>query len=178
MVFDRFVVHGDVVSRANGWLALAICALLATPAMALEEIERHKKVIGETASFVIDDQAEFMARIDTGAAVTSVNAIDLVVEDESEDMNDNIGKLIHFTLVNEKGEEWRTSAIIRNVTRIKNSQGIESRYKVPLRVGWDTINKTIDVNLRDRGSMQYKLLIGRDWLEREVVVDLERGEDE
>lgn len=150
---------------------------LSTPATALEEIERHKKVIGETASFMIDDQAEFMARIDTGAAVTSINAIDMEVEDESEDMNENIGKLVHFTLVNEKGEKWRTSAVIRSVTRIKNSQGVESRYKVPLRVGWDIINKTIDVNLRDRGAMEYKLLIGRDWLEREVVVDLERGEE-
>ena len=45
---------------------------------------------------------------------------------------------------------------------------------VELRVGWDTINKTIDVNLRNRSKMKYKLLIGRDWLEREVVVDLER----
>ena len=89
-------------------------------------------------------------------------------------MRKNIGKVIYFTLENEEGEQWRTSAIVRDVTRIKNSQGVERRYKVPLRVGWDTINKTIDVNLRDRSKMKYKLLIGRDWLAREVVVDLER----
>ena len=146
------------------------------PALALEEIERHKKVIGETAEFIIDDQAEFLARIDTGAATTSVNAIDLEVEGESEDMKENIGKTVHFTLENEHGKQWRSSAVIKEVTTIKNSQGIERRYKVPMRVGWETINKTIEVNLRDRSKMKYKLLIGRDWMEREVVVDVEREE--
>lgn len=152
-------------------LLLGIASL---PAIGLEEIERHKKVIGETANFLIDDQAEFLARIDTGAATTSVNAIDIEVEEEEAEMKNNIGKTIFFTLENAAGQQWRTSAIIRKVSRVKNSQGVESRYKVPLRVGWDTINKTIDVNLRNRGKMKYKLLIGRDWLEREVVVDLER----
>lgn len=151
-----------------------IAGFISLSSFALDEIEPHKKVIGETANFIIDDQAEFLARIDTGATTTSVHAVDLEVEEEAENMKANIGKLIHFTLVNEDGKQWRTSAVIRNVTRIKNSQGVESRYKVPLRMGWDTINKTIDVNLRDRSNMQYKLLIGRDWLEREVVVDLER----
>lgn len=158
-------------------VSMVLLGLLAQYALALEEIEPHKKVIGETALFIIDDQAEFMARIDTGATTTSVNAIDIEVEGADEDMEKNIGKTVYFTLVNEKDERWRTSAVIKNVTRIKNSQGVEQRYKVPLRVGWDTINKTILVNLRDRGTMEYKLLVGRDWLEREVVVDLERSED-
>lgn len=156
------------------WAWVLIAGLVSLPCLALDDIERHKKVIGETASFVIDDEAEFVARIDTGAETTSIHAIDLEVEQEDADMRKNIGKVIHFTLENEKGQQWRTSAIVRNVIRIKNSQGVERRYKVPLRVGWDTINKTIDVNLRDRSKMEYKLLIGRDWLAREVVVDLER----
>ena len=156
------------------WAWVLIAGLVSLPCLALDGIERHKKVIGETASFVIDDEAEFVARIDTGAETTSIHAIDLEVEQEDADMRKNIGKVIHFTLENEKGQQWRTSAIVRNVIRIKNSQGVERRYKVPLRIGWDTINKTIDVNLRDRSKMEYKLLIGRDWLAREVVVDLER----
>ncbi len=151
-----------------------LLGLFSLQAVGLDEIERHKKVIGETANFLIDDQAEFLARIDTGAATTSVHAIDLEVENEDGVMKNNIGKEIYFTLENEAGEQWRTSAVIQSVTRVKNSQGVEKRYKVPLRVGWDTINKTIDVNLRNRDKMKYKLLIGRDWLEREVVVDLER----
>ena len=151
-----------------------IASFVSMPSLALDEIEPHKKVIGETANFIIADHAEFVARIDTGAATTSVHAIDFEVEQEDEDMRKNIGKVIYFTLENEDGLQWRTSAIVRNVTRIKNSQGVERRYKVPLRVGWDTINKTIDVNLRDRSKMKYKLLVGRDWLAREVVVDLER----
>jgi hypothetical protein len=161
------------------WVAIVamIVAILGhgQSSWALEEIEPHKKVIGKVAHFIIDDEANFLARIDTGAATTSVHALDLVVEDEHDEMRKNIGKLIHFVLENEKGERWATSAIIRDVTKVRTSQGVERRYQVPLRVGWDTINKTIDVNLRNRSKMEYKLLVGRDWLAREVVVDLERG---
>ena len=100
--------------------------------------------------------------------------MDFELEQADEDMHKNIGKVIYFTLENEEEKQWRTSAIVRDVTRVKNSQGVERRYKVPLRVGRDTINKTIGVNLRDRSKMKYKLLIGRDWLDRELVADLER----
>lgn len=156
-------------------LSLIFSTLLASSeAFALDEIDHHKKVIGPTADFTVDEQAEFLARIDTGAATTSIHAIDLEVEDAGEDMKDNIDKTIHFTLVNKEGKEWRTSARISEVKQVRNSQGVETRYLVPLRLGWDTINKTVDVNLRDRSSMEYKLLIGRDWMENEVVIDLER----
>ena len=157
------------------WVAMALLVGSATVGWALEEIEPHKKVIGQIALFVIDEQGSFMARIDTGAATTSVHAVEQVVEDEHQDMRKNVGKTIHFVLVNENGERWPTSAVIRDVTKVRTSQGAERRYQVPMRVGWDSINKTIDVNLRDRSKMEYKLLIGRDWLAREVVVDLERG---
>lgn len=142
--------------------------------IALEQIEPHKKVIGQTAHFLIDDKLKILARIDTGAATSSVHAINLEVENDSGDMRKNIGKTIHFTLENEMGERWRASAVIKKVVRVKNSQGVERRYKVPLRLGWNTINKTVIVNLRDRSNMRYKLLIGRDWISNEVVVDLER----
>ncbi len=141
---------------------------------ALDEIAHHKKVIGQTANFLINDDAKFLAHIDTGAHTTSVNAIDLEIEDEQENMRGNIGRIAHFTLVNSEGEEWRFSSPISNVVRVRNPQGLERRYKVPLRLGWNGINKTVDVNLRDRSKMEYKLLIGRDWLTKEVVIDPEK----
>ncbi len=151
-----------------------LCMTLPLSALALENIDHHKKVIGPTADFIVDEQASFLARIDTGAATTSIHAIELEVEEGDKTMENNVDKIIHFTLVNEKGEQWRTSARISEVKEVRNSQGIEQRYIVPLRLGWDTINKAVDVNLRDRSAMQFKLLIGRDWMENEVVVDLEK----
>lgn len=157
------------------WLAFTALICCCSGLGALDEIEPHKKVIGEIARFVIGDEALFLARIDTGAATTSVHAVELSVEDEHDDMRKNIGKTIHFVLVNEEGQRWPGSAVIRDVTKVRTSQGVERRYQVPLRIGWDTINKIVDVNLRDRSKMEYKLLVGRDWLAREVVVDLERN---
>ncbi|NRB38070.1 MAG: ATP-dependent zinc protease [Pseudomonadales bacterium] len=157
---------------------ILVFGLIALNVQALNELVPNKKVIGPTAIFSVYEQAEFEARIDTGAATTSIHAIDIEVEDGSDDMVDNVGKIIHFTIENDQGEQWRTSAKISQTKAVRNSQGVETRYLVPLRLGWNNINKTIDVNLRDRSSMQYKLLIGRDWMAKEVVVDLEHEEPE
>jgi hypothetical protein len=89
-------------------------------------------------------------------------------------MKDDVGKQVNFTIINEKGDQWRMSRRISSVTKVRNSQGVEYRYNVPLRIGWNDINKTVDVNLRDRSRMTYKLLVGRDWMKREVVIDLEQ----
>ncbi len=145
-----------------------------TSSLALESIDAHKKVISPEEFFWIESQAKFAARIDTGAKSTSIHAIDIQVEDAAETMEDNVGKQVNFTIVNEKGEKWAMSRRISSVSQVRNSQGVEYRYNVPLRLGWNKINKTVDVNLRDRSKMKYKLLIGRDWMKREVVIDLEQ----
>ncbi|PTN11981.1 RimK/LysX family protein [Nitrosomonas aestuarii] len=144
------------------------------PALALDSIDVHKKVISPEEHFWIESQARFSARIDSGAKSTSIHAIDIEVEDAAESMEENVGKQVSFTIVNEKGEQWSMSRRISSVTKVRNSQGVEYRYNVPLRIGWNKINKTIDVNLRDRSRMTYKLLVGRDWMKREVVIDLEQ----
>lgn len=144
------------------------------PPVALESIDAHKKVISAEEYFWIENQARFSARIDSGAKSTSIHAVDIEVEDSAENMMDNVGKQVNFTIMNEVGETWSISRRITSVSQVRNSQGVEYRYNVPLRLGWNGINKTVDVNLRDRSKMTYKLLIGRDWMKREVVIDLEQ----
>jgi len=56
---------------------------------------------------------------------------------------------------------------------VRNAQGVETRYQIPLTLRWHGIDKLIRVNLRDRSAMTYKLLIGRDWLMGDFVVDVE-----
>ncbi|SET59026.1 Uncharacterized conserved protein [Nitrosomonas marina] len=143
------------------------------PPAALEHIDPHKKVITPEEYFWIEGQARFSARVDSGAKSTSIHAIEIEVEDAADTMMDNVGKQVNFNIVNEEGKTWSLSRRISSVTKVRNSQGVEYRYNVPLRLGWNGINKTVDVNLRDRSKMTYKLLIGRDWMNREVVIDLE-----
>ncbi|ROS05283.1 hypothetical protein EDC56_0813 [Sinobacterium caligoides] len=131
-----------------------------------------KPVIGSTANFLVDGHTVFRARIDTGASRTSINASDIKVIDGAAKMRDNVGKEVEFTIINAKGKESRQRARIQKVILIKTPQGRESRYLVPLQLTWNGVTSSVDANLRDRSNMNYKLLIGRDWLDSNAVVDV------
>ncbi len=122
---------------------------------------------------VVDVQMDFLTRIDTGARTTSINALDLEIENPAAKKRDNIGKKIAVTLVNGKGEKKRLQTTIVDALQVRNAQGVEVRYMIPLTLRWHGIDKTIKVNLRDRSAMTYKLLIGRDWLSKDFIVDVD-----
>ena len=137
----------------------------------------EKKLVGAVERIrVIATDMDFQARIDTGARTTSLHAVNVTVEEGEQDKQNNIGKFVTFKTINERGAEKELHMKISNVTQISNAQGIEYRYMVEMNLLWNGCQKQIDVNLRDRSSMQYKLLIGRDWLHGEFLVDVERGD--
>lgn len=125
-------------------------------------------LIGQTAELkVAEARLDFHARIDTGASNSSINAFDIKVENgDPNNMKANIGKIVHFTTENERGQQQRLSAKIIHTSTVSNSQGTETRYMVELGVGFAGNIEQIKVNLRDRSHMDYKLLIGRNWLKK------------
>lgn len=133
-----------------------------------------KAIIGSTELMSVGQAGlSYEARIDTGAVNTSLHAFDLKIEGGSEKkMKDNIGKNVLFTTENEDGERKRLKAKIVKTSTVTNSQGRETRYMVDLNVGFSGKEKEIRVNLRDRSHMDYKLLIGRNWLKDKYVVDV------
>lgn len=133
-----------------------------------------KAIIGQSEKMrLIAAQLDFQVRIDTGAANTSLHAIELQVEGGASDkMQDNIGKTLHFTTENEAGEQRRLAAKILKTTTVNNAQGSEVRYLVELDIGFEGQHRLVAVNLRDRSHMDYKLLIGRNWLAGRYVVDV------
>lgn len=135
----------------------------------------NKSVIGETAWIEISDVPfPFLSRIDTGARITSIHATNISIENGSKTPKDNIGKQITFTTINREGLPHTLTTPIVKVSTVKNSQGIEQRYVVELILSWRTIQKKIAVNLRDRSHMSYKLLIGRNFLTSDFLVDVDR----
>jgi len=134
----------------------------------------EKSVIGE-AEVMRAASLSYVARIDTGARITSIHAYDINIEDENEDITQNIGKKIHFTTSNEKDERSEVDTIIVDVKKVRNAQGIEHRYVIDLPITWHGDTFTSRVNLRDRSRMSYKLLIGRNWLEGRHIVDVNHG---
>ena len=113
------------------------------------------------------------ARIDTGATTSSLHAVDIYIEDESLNPKANIGKTISFTTINQEDDVVELITSITGIKEVRNSQGVETRYMVNLTLELNGEGKELQVNLRDRSEMTYKLLIGRDWLKGDYLVDVE-----
>ncbi len=133
-----------------------------------------KVIIGSSELMSVEQAGlSYEARIDTGAVNTSLHAFDLEVEGGSEKkMKDNVGKTLSFTTENEDGEQKRLQAKIVKTSTVSNSQGRETRYMVDLNIGFQDKERKVWVNLRDRSHMDYKLLIGRNWLKDKYIVDV------
>ncbi len=154
--------------------AMLIATFLTPMAMAMAKETKEKRIVGQL-EYIQVEQAElaFLTRIDTGAATTSMHAFDLKVDNDAGEMDKNIGKMLTFTTMNE-GKAFHTGkAKIVDVTGIRNSQGREDRYVVELDLKWHGETKTVRVNLRNRTKMDYKLLIGRNWLSGDYLVDVD-----
>jgi hypothetical protein len=108
----------------------------------------------------------FRARIDTGAAACSVHATDVRIE----------GALVSFTLENERGERRALRAPIADEAHVTTAHGSDVRPRVALHLSLGRIEKRVLVSLRDRSQMEHKLLVGRDFLAGDFVVDVGRGE--
>ena len=141
---------------------------------------REKHVIGATAT-LMEKKSEivFRARIDTGAKSCSLHVERIKIDNESETMADNIGKVIHFQLVDTTGKtQWLKSKVDSYVI-IKTSNSRTRRYKVPLTFQWkNNIEKKVLVTLNNRNSMEYPLLVGRNFLRGDFVVDVEMDSDD
>ena len=134
----------------------------------------EQTIIGETAWIRVGGVSyPYLARIDTGARVTSIHAIKVNITDGSKEPGENIGREITFTTVNRDGKSQHLTGLIKRISTVRNSQGIEQRYVIELALSWKNINKTVEVNLRNRSKMTYKLLIGRNWLSGDFLVDVD-----
>lgn len=139
----------------------------------------QKSTIGETAWIDIAGVPfSYLARIDTGAKTTSIHATDIEIINESKAYSDNIGKTVTFQTINRDGKSQPLTAIITRVSNIKNGQRTEQRYVISLSLSWADVTKVIEVNLRNRSRMNYKLLIGRNFLSKDFLVDVDMRADQ
>lgn len=142
-----------------------------------------KSIVGPVETIKVNDLGiNYEARIDTGANTTSINAYNIKIDGKTEEdnskqtMHDNLGHKITFTTKNELGQEVTHTAKIIKVSKIRNAQGVERRYAVVMDLIWNGQSKAIPVNLRDRSKLKYKLLIGRNWLEGDYLVDVTKAD--
>jgi hypothetical protein len=114
----------------------------------------------------------FPARVDTGATTCSIHYEAIEIEDPAASPEENIGKRVRILIVNPDGErEWIDSKIVDHVT-VRTTTDDDERYKVQLKLRWQDVEKKVLVTLRDREKMKYPLLIGRNFLRGDFLVDV------
>ena len=136
-----------------------------------------KATIGSTAEVTeLDSGITFLARVDTGAAFSSLHFEELSIEEESIEAHDNIGKQIKVLLKNKRGhQEWIRTRII-DYNTIYNAEGKEQRYFVRLNLLCQGVTLEALFTLNDRSAMGYPMLIGREFLRNGYVVDVEKDD--
>lgn len=110
------------------------------------------------------------SRIDTGADTTSIHAEDIQLLEKD-------GKrYVRFVLIDAAtGSAHQQELRLRRRVLIKQSGGAdERRYVVRMWVILGEIRSKIDVNLSDRTDFEYPLLIGRNFLMDNMIVDVSR----
>lgn len=157
------------INYSTIWLAILFTVALNTQA------DAYKKIVGATEEILIEEAGlSFKARVDTGAKTSSIHAENIEVDLSG----DPKGKPISFYLVNKKGQSKKIESQVDSVATIKTSEGSELRYKVLLTLTWNNTRKPILVSLNDRRKMKYGLLLGRNWLHKDFLVDVDRNNEE
>lgn len=147
-------------------------------AAAKQEAKKH--IIGATAVLSEPETGyDYKCRVDTGARTTSLHVEEWEIIDEVKDddikkeMKANIGKMLRFRVKNAQGEEKWLERKIANYAIYKTSEKTERRYKVKMKLKWKDFEKEVLVNLNDRSHMEFPLLLGRNFLKGDFLVDVD-----
>jgi hypothetical protein len=131
-----------------------------------------KTILGETEwVYVTAAKSNYRARIDTGAATSSINAADI------ERFERDGKKWVRFYLSHDNSPETQLiEARIRRIVKIAQStnseEETERRFVVKLHVIIGDISHQTEFTLTDRSHMEYDILIGRSFLQDVALVDV------
>ncbi|MGR5235343.1 ATP-dependent zinc protease family protein [Vibrio alfacsensis] len=136
----------------------------------------HEIVLGSIERVTIDSiKQTFDARVDTGAATSSLNAVDI------EEFERNGNNWVRFHLADStKSEEekntWIEAPIIRYVKiRQATTEELERRAVVELWVRVGKIHEKAQFTLADRSQMNHPVLLGREFMRDIAMVDVSRN---
>ena len=142
-----------------------------------------QRVIGATATLTeMNSGIAFPARIDTGAETCSLHVEKIEIQDKTARRTKNVGKSVRFLLKGSDGKTQWVEGIVADAVRVKSSSlksgEVDHRYKVRLTLQWKDVRKEVLVTLNDRTSMEYPLLIGRNFLQGDFLVDVDLDKDQ
>ena len=110
----------------------------------------------------------YTARIDSGAEGSSLHAIDIVRFERD-------GKRwVRFKLENGNSEpvSMEREVARRVVVRQASQDEVDRRVKVLMRITIGSYTDMLEFSLNDRSAMEYPILIGRDFLRNNAMIDV------
>jgi hypothetical protein len=151
--------------------ALFVASVATTRIMRQTDVQLRQVGSIETVTEV-ESGIEFSARIDTGATSCSIHCESMEIINREPRAEDNVGRRIRFLVKNKHGDSKWLESVIADHVMVRNSERSDDRYKVPLTLRCRGVEKTVLVTLNDRQSMRYPVLIGRNFLRDEFVVNV------
>ncbi len=139
--------------------------------------KKAKRIIGATAELTeVSSGIAFPARIDTGAETCSLHVEHIEIQDKTARRVHNVGKTIRILLKGKDGKSHWIEGVVADAVRVKSSSlptgDYDHRYKVRLTLEWKDVRKEVLVTLNDRTDMEYPLLVGRNFLRGDFLVDV------
>ncbi|PHS39134.1 MAG: hypothetical protein COB07_06775 [Sulfurovum sp.] len=128
-----------------------------------------KMIIGEIENIrLIPPNVILKARIDTGAKTTSIDARNITAFERD-------GKLwVRFVCVAGEKEHTLERKVIKTVQIKRHGKKAQNRYVINMRIILGNVSQLIHVNLNDRKSYTYPVLIGRNLLRDYFIVDVSK----
>ncbi len=151
------------------FLFLALFVGLSHPAQA--QLLKEKVLIGRVEWAELPElKIKQKARIDTGAKTTSLHAVNIEEVDQRGEL------FVKFQTVNSEGKVIEVVRKVDTTQKVANTAGfITRRYVIKEKVKMGSIEREILVNLNDRSKMEYKFLVGRNFLLGRFIVDVARS---
>ncbi|WP_087018251.1 RimK/LysX family protein [Thaumasiovibrio subtropicus] len=115
---------------------------------------------------VMIDDLTFPAKLDTGADVSSLSATDIELFEQD-------GKTwVTFTYQNAQGDEKVFTEKVVNKMRVRPRPGEQATVRpvIRIKVRMGDVVESINVNLRDRSDFEYSMILGRNFLNNNIVV--------
>ena len=145
------------------WILILTFAMLSLLVPGTADAEEKIIIGGIEEVILLPWGVRLPARIDTGAAKSSLDAQELKVRDD----------MVEFKLPKKHGGlklrlpiiEWR---------HIRTPEGLEPRPVVELEICLGSRRIRTEVNLADRSKVKYPLILGRNFLKENYIVDVKR----
>lgn len=116
-------------------------------------------------------KSDFIARVDTGATTSSINAIDI------QEFERNGEKWVKFHVSDdetaEEDQKWVEAPVVRFVKiRQSSTESLERRPVIQLWVKIGQVHEKVQFTLADRTQMDYPILLGREFIQDVAFVDV------